>query len=183
MLEIFKDIKGYEDLYQVSNLGRVKSLKRISPQGHLLKERIKKQSNRGGGYLFVTLCKSGIQTMYSVHRLVAEAFLSNPDNLPCVNHKDENKQNNCVDNLEWCSYQYNCNYGTRNKKISLYRFNHPIKSTPIKCLDIETNEETNYLSISEAARQMKLERSTIWSSIHKYKFPYKNRYIFSEINN
>ena len=110
--EIWKPIKGYEGLYQVSNFGRVKSLK-------FGKEKILKQSkNKKTGYLHVVLCKNGILKTFRVHRLVAEAFLDNPNNLPCVNHKDENKTNNNVDNLEWCNAKYNLNYGNRNKRIS-----------------------------------------------------------------
>ena len=110
--EYWKPIKGYEGLYQVSNFGRVKSLK-------FGKERILKQSkDKKTGHLHVVLCKNGIVKTYYVHRLVAEAFIDNTDNLHCVNHKDENPQNNVVSNLEWCDAKYNCNYGTRNKRIS-----------------------------------------------------------------
>ena len=109
--EYWKPIKGYEGLYEVSNLGRVKSLK-------FGKERMLKVSKDKKGYLHVVLCKENILKTYYVHRLVAEAFIDNTDNLPCVNHKDENPQNNVVSNLEWCDAKYNLNYGTRNKRIS-----------------------------------------------------------------
>ena len=115
MKEIWKDIKDYEGLYMVSNWGRVKSIK-------FGKERILKPVTNSSGYLSVKLCKDGKVKAFTVHRLVAEAFLPNPDNLPCVNHKDENKQNNNVSNLEWCNCKYNINYGTgierRSKKKS-----------------------------------------------------------------
>ena len=151
MLEIFKDIKGYEGLYQVSNLGNVKSLN----YNHTGKERILKPG-LVKEYLKVSLCKNNKIRMFSVHRLVAEIFLPNPDNLPCVNHKDENKQNNCVDNLEWCTYKYNANYGNRNKKISIKKRNNIKESIPIRCFDLETKMLTIYPSIREAARQMKI---------------------------
>lgn len=106
--EIWKPIKGYEGLYEVSNLGRIKSLN----YNHTGKEKILKPTKDRYGYLQVTLCKNNIKKQYTVHRLVAEAFIDNPDNLPQVNHKDENKQNNNVDNLEWCDAKYNSNYGT-----------------------------------------------------------------------
>lgn len=108
--EIWKDILGYEGLYQVSNFGRVKSLK-------FGKERILKLTKDKDGYLIVNLYKAGRIKTVKVHRLVAEAFLPNPDNLPLINHKDEDKSNNIVSNLEWYDVKYNTNYGTRNKRI------------------------------------------------------------------
>jgi len=124
MEEIWKDISGYEGLYQVSNLGRVRSLDRLShyirngnPEAKLFKGRIMKQSHTTDGYLMIYLRKGGKDKYYSVHRLVAQAFIPNPENLPFVNHKDEVKDNNCVDNLEWCTHIYNCNYGTAIERM------------------------------------------------------------------
>lgn len=112
MKEIWKDIKGYEGLYQVSNLGRVKSFRESTKYG-MQKEYILKPSLINSGYYVVTLYSPDkAKRKFQIHRLVAETFISNDKNLPCVNHKDENKTNNCVDNLEWCTYQYNNNYGT-----------------------------------------------------------------------
>ena len=108
-IEEFRDIPGYEGLYEVSNLGRVRSLET---------ERILKPSKNTWGYLFVSLYKNGIKKAVRIHRLVALAFIPNPDNLPCINHKDEDKTNNTVDNLEWCDDKYNANYGTRNERIA-----------------------------------------------------------------
>ena len=112
MIEIWKDIEGYENLYQVSNLGRVKSLN----YNHTGKEKIMK-AKKDKGYLRVQLYKDGKPKFYSVHRLVATSFLPNPNNLSQVNHIDEDKSNNIVDNLEWCSAKYNSNYGTRIQRI------------------------------------------------------------------
>lgn len=109
MIEIWKNIEGYEDLYKVSNLGNVKQIKF---------NRIIKKCLSNNGYLVVNLSKKNVSKSFLVHKLVAEAFIPNPDNLLYVNHKDENKQNNTVENLEWCTQNYNCNYGTRNEKIS-----------------------------------------------------------------
>lgn len=125
MEEIWRDIEGYEGLYQVSNLGRVRSLDRIVQQ---LNRWGKYQSRSYPGcvlnpgvthdnYQSVSLTRQGKSASYSVHRLVAQAFIPNPDNLPQVNHKDENLSNNCVDNLEWCTAKYNSNYGTRIDKL------------------------------------------------------------------
>lgn len=107
MEEFWKDIEGYEGLYQVSNLGRVRSLRR----NIIMKNQIARN-----GYVRVLLRNNNIPKLYFVHRLVANAFISNPDNLPQVNHKDENKANNCASNLEWCTPKYNYNYGTVNKR-------------------------------------------------------------------
>ena len=103
MQEIWKDIKGYEGLYQVSNLGNVYSIK----NNKLLKLHISHK-----GYVVVCLYKNNKQHTQQIHRLIAQAFIPNPNNLPCVNHKDENPGNNDFRNLEWCTYKYNNNYGT-----------------------------------------------------------------------
>ena len=104
--EEWRDIEGYEGIYQVSNYGRVKSVKR----GIILKTFERK------GYPAVTLSKDGVGRSYSVHRLVGEAFIPNPDNLPYINHKDETRDNNHVSNLEWCTASYNNTYGTKIKR-------------------------------------------------------------------
>lgn len=121
MEEFWKDIKGYEGFYQVSNLGRVKSLAKYQKGngGSIFwrKETILKPANSGRGYLMVVLIKNKKRKSYILHRLVADAFIPNPYNLPQVNHKDENKTNNVVSNLEWCDNKYNSNYGTRNIRI------------------------------------------------------------------
>ena len=120
--EIWKDIKGYEGRYQVSNMGRVKSLDRtfinkIGRKQHT-KERILKLGTDKDGYLRVALCKgSGNGKLFFVHRLVCEAFHENTENKPCVNHIDEDKTNNTASNLEWCTVKENCNHGTRNARV------------------------------------------------------------------
>ena len=108
-MEIWKDIKGYEGLYQISNKGRVKSLGNNKTK----KEKIL-SPGKHKGYFYVSLYKNRKEKKYSIHRLVAQAFLPNPDNLPVVNHKDENKLNNNVENLEWCTQEYNVNYSSSN---------------------------------------------------------------------
>ncbi len=108
-MEIWKDIKGYEGLYQVSNLGNVKSLK-------INKNLSYRKSGRDRAYLTVSFRKDNASKSYYIHRLVAQTFIPNPENKPQVNHKDENTMNNCVDNLEWCTTRYNINYGTRSLK-------------------------------------------------------------------
>lgn len=113
MEEVWKDISGYEGLYQISNLGRVKSKRKI------LKP-IK------GEYLKVGLSKNGKQNTFAIHRLVAKCFVENKNNYNFVNHKDENKHNNIFTNLEWCTNIYNINYGLRNKKISEHNSKYKI---------------------------------------------------------
>lgn len=113
-MEIWKDVVGYEGLYQVSNLGRVRSLPRYSTSGKILKYQLDRY-----GYYRVCLSKHNKNTLKQIHRLVAQAFIPNPNNLSFVNHKDEDSTNNKVTNLEWCTHEYNCNYGTRNKRISI----------------------------------------------------------------
>lgn len=114
MKEIWKDIEGYEGCYQVSNFGNVKSLNYM----HTGKEQILKLKTKKSGYLQVNLCKDGKIKTYTIHRLVAKAFVENPDNLPQVNHIDEDKTNNRFDNLEWCDQKYNNNYGTHNIRVT-----------------------------------------------------------------
>ena len=101
-------IEGYEN-YEVTCSGEVIN----TTTGKVLKP-----FNNGWGYLYVSLSKNGKVKKYKVHRLVAEAFIPNPLNLPCINHKDENPLNNNVENLEWCTHEYNNNYGTHNERIS-----------------------------------------------------------------
>ncbi len=114
MNEIWKPVKGFECLYEVSNKGNVRSLKWYG--GNKVKQL--KQAEGKHGYCQVNLC-NGKGNMRYVHRLVAEAFIPNPNNLPCINHKDENPKNNCVENLEWCDQKYNCNYGHHNERNSV----------------------------------------------------------------
>lgn len=108
-MEEWRDIKGYEGLYQVSNEGRVKNIKRNVYRVF---------NDNGYGYYMVILSKDGVKKPFYVHRLVAEAFIPNPSNLPQVNHKNEQKHLNFVENLEWCSAKYNMNYGTARDRTS-----------------------------------------------------------------
>lgn len=114
MKEIWKDIPGYEGSYQVSNLGRVRSLN----YNHTGEIKLLKQGTDKKGYKRVSLYKNGKEKKYPVHRLVAITFISNPNNYKEVNHKDEDKSNNNVNNLEWCTREYNINYGTAMKRSS-----------------------------------------------------------------
>lgn len=109
MEEVWKDVVGYEGYYMVSNLGRIKSMR----FRHIKREKIMNASIRPDGYMSVGLSKDGVTKTRTVHRLVATAFLENPNNLEMINHKDENRSNNAVDNLEWCTRGYNQLYSLK----------------------------------------------------------------------
>lgn len=123
MQEIWKDVIGYEEQYQVSNLGNIRSKNRtivdcLGRRRTLKSHKIRIQTSRIG-YKQVLLHKSGEMRTHLVHRLVAEAFIpKTEENKNEINHKDENKSNNTVDNLEWCDHKYNINFGTRTEKTS-----------------------------------------------------------------
>lgn len=154
--EIWKDIVGYEGLYQISNFGRVKSLERwvtakfgrtkeYSKQ--LIKEKIRKISYNQNGYALVVLAKQGHNKTYLLHRLVAAAFVENPNNLTIVNHKDENPHNNRWDNLEWCDYTYNNTY----RDIHLRR-NQDNVARKIIQYDLDMHEIKRWDIASDAAK-------------------------------
>lgn len=113
-MEIWKEIEGYEGLYQVSNFGNVRSLN----YHRTGQTKVLSQSENSMGYLKVNLYKNGKVKTVGVHRLVAEAFIPNWFGEPEVNHRDENPKNNHIDNLEWCDRKYNNNYGTHNERIA-----------------------------------------------------------------
>lgn len=119
-MEVFKDILGYEGLYQVSNLGRVKSLPKGNGNGN--RERFLKQeaiTRKSQTYLRVTMSKHGKTTRAFVHRLVAIAFMQNPDNKPFINHIDNNSENNCLENLEWCTQKENMQHSVKQGRQEL----------------------------------------------------------------
>lgn len=141
MEEIWKPIENYENLYEVSTLGRIRSLYNYRGKYHILKPRLKK------GYLQIGLRKHNKRCWYAVHRIVSKAFIPNPNNLPCVNHKNQNKLDNSVSNLEWCTYHYNNVYGDRIQKC-IEKTGKPVIKYDMKGTIIE-----RYVSASEAARQ------------------------------
>lgn len=152
-MEIFKDIEGYEGLYQISNLGNVKSLN----YGRTGKEKILKPVKNKYGYLCVGLHKQEKLKTFNIHRLVAKVFIENPNNLPQVNHKDEDKTNNAVENLEFCTREYNLAYGTHNQRSAESRINHPKQSKQVLC--VETGKI--YPSTRDVARQLGFSQGNI----------------------
>lgn len=162
--EIWKDIKGYEGLYQVSNLGRVKSFKGVS-------ERILKPQFDNKGYTHVHLCKNSRRTQVTVHRLVAEAFIQNKENKPQVNHIDEDKTNNMVSNLEWMTANENNNHGTRTARTL----------KPIVGIDIANGETNSYSSVNQCAESLGLWGQNI-SAVLNNRLRQTGGYIFKYAN-
>lgn len=156
MEEIWKAIKGYEGFYQVSNLGNVRSIDRdiVGKDGILQKRKgaIMQKTIINSGYYSVGLRKDGKRKRELIHRIVATAFIPNPNGLMFVNHKDEDKLNNCSSNLEWCSPKYNVNYGNSLTKLSLSHINHPSLSKKVLMLDKNGKILREFLSIHEASR-------------------------------
>ena len=152
MQEIWKDIRDYEGLYQISNIGNVKSLN-YKQTG---REKILKPSVDKDGYLFVCLCKNRKVKPFKVHRLVAQAFISNPNNYPQVNHKNEIKDDNRLENLEWCDAKYNVNYGTIKERTA------EKLSKPVLKIDPISNEiVAEFPSIKEVERQLGYKQGNI----------------------
>lgn len=153
-MEEWKPIVGWE-MYEISSEGNVRNVK----TGRVIKPVI-----CSSNYYQIQLHNKTKLGNFLRHRLVAEAFIPNPNGLPCVNHKDENKLNNCVDNLEWCDYKYNNNYGTVKKRLrdTICKIK---RCKPVKCL--ETGEI--FSSIAEAARQNNISLTTLKNVLHKRK--------------
>lgn len=170
--EEFRDISNYEGLYQISNYGRVKSYiksKKDKNGNQKVKIIIKKQNIcKNNGYYMVTLFKNNKYKTHSVHRLVAKEFLLNKD-MPCINHKDENKLNNRLDNLEWCTYKYNLTYNNKHYKIR----------KKINQYDLDGNFIKTWNSVTEISNTFKISRTCIidcckkiQKTSHGYKWEY-----------
>lgn len=161
MKEIWKSvpIKEYEGLYQVSNLGRVRNKDRWIHQKNnsksFKKGRILKPLSNAKGYYKVALCNKPHRKRIYVHRLVALAFIPNLNNLPEINHKDENTHNNCASNLEWCSRLYNINYGTLNKR-RIKSFEKPVA---------QFDKNNNLIKVFECAKDASIATGISRSSI------------------
>ena len=142
MIEEMKDIVGYEGEYAITRDGKVWSYKR---------NKFLKCSDNGKGYYQINLYKNGKGKNYLIHRLVAEAYIPNPEGLPQVNHRDENPQNNCASNLEWCDAKYNANYGTRTERAAKKQ------SIPVYCEELDKT----FNGARQAARELGLDNSSI----------------------
>lgn len=161
MTEIWKDIIGYEDSYQVSNMGRYRSKDRYRAvcggSQRLIKGKILKPIVCANGYLEASIYNNQKRNVILLHRLVAIHFIPNPYGLPEVNHKDENIANCSADNLEWCTSKYNANYGTRNERCHA---NNPQKIA-VNQYDMNGNYIKTYESISDAGRAVGVDYSAI----------------------
>ena len=131
-----KDVIGYEGLYAVTSCGKIWSYKR---------KKFLRPFADTKGYLKVGLYKDGERKWYYIHRLVCEAYIPNPEGLPQVNHKDENKTNNCLQNLEWCDAKYNMNYGTRTEKTK----------KPILQYDLDGNFIRSWPSATDVGKEFR----------------------------
>lgn len=173
MEEIWKDVKGYEGCYQISNLGRVKSLSRISAQGKPLKERILIPDGDKRGYQQVTLWSGGIKERIKIHRLVAIHFVNNDKGYDQVNHIDENKLNNNSNNLEWCNQMYNNLYNGRHKRIG--------KKLEKPLIAIGYGSSKEYPSGRIAAKELNINEAGIYRCLRKEQESYKG-YVFKHTN-
>ena len=156
MNEIWKDIPDFEGLYQVSNLGNVKSLIGWNKKTKQYEKRKKILLPVNGEYKKVCLSKDKKKKTMSVHRIVANVFIPNPNNLPQVNHKDENKYNNCVDNLEWCTHKYNMNHGTKQDRESIIKTKYHILQ-----YDLDDNLIKEWFNLREIEKNTNYKKSNI----------------------
>ena len=170
MIERWCEIKGYEGKYEVSDMGNIRIAKSHIP--------IKLQAS-WAGYIRVSLWKNGNQKKYSVHRLVAEAFIPNPKGKPQVNHIDENKANNNVSNLQWVTNLENMRHGTCRERQILHQLNRKDLSRPVGCYDDYGNLLKVYPSRKEASRQTGINISCIQDSI-KCRRPHGGKYIWRD---
>lgn len=186
MEEIWKDIPRYEGLYQVSNLGRVKSVDRFDNRNRYLKGKVMKQRLDKRGYFKVNLSNTGKKKLWFVHRLVAIAFIPNPYDFPVINHKDENPQNNNVDNLEWCTVKYNTNYGTGIQRRIKKRKGKRTNDKRCKTIYQYSNEGELmkiFSSLGDASRELNIRTSTIKGILHGRRIQRKDFVLsFTEID-
>lgn len=187
MEEIWRPVKRLNNLYEVSNLGNVRSISRtcIDSKGrkqHIQGKILAKDLGIYKQYYYVRIHVKGVfNGRIMIHKLVAETFIPNPNNLPCINHKNENKLDNRVENLEWCDHKYNTNYGTCIQRRSFNSRNQEWRSCKILQLDLNGNVLAEYPSFKEAQRQIGHSYSNIWQACNKkvktaygYKWKYKN---------
>lgn len=168
--EIWKPVVGYEGLYEVSCLGNVRGLMFLTRYGTMSRRktpRVCKQETTHDGYKRVALSRNKELRHFSVHRLVAAAFIPNPGNLPAVNHKNESPANNTIENLEWCTPQYNSNYGTLPQRIMERQTNSPAHSKEVIQFTKDWKELERFPSTSEAYRRTGIKCDNIQRAARK----------------
>lgn len=148
----WKHIDGYGGKYEVSSTGDIRTIRRQGTNARILKQHVDKN-----GYRLIALCKDGKYKTHLVHRLVANAFINNPNDYPCVNHKDEDKSNNCVENLEWCTYSYNNTYGTIKERASQKRYKPCIGTWP-------DGHKESFNSCTLASKATGIAQGNIWGA-------------------
>ena len=166
-IEWWKYVVGYENLYMVSNFGNVKSVDHyVKSRGgvRLVKGRIIKQTLAGGGYYCVSLCKDNVVKTHSVHRLVAQAFIPNPENKQCINHLNKDRTDNRIENLEWCTHKENNDWLDHNELISVKMTNNSKTSKPVLQFTLDGQFVAEYPSSMEAERQTGINHSNICQS-------------------
>ncbi|MBQ7798752.1 MAG: HNH endonuclease [Clostridia bacterium] len=184
MKEIWKDIEGYESLYQVSNLGNVKSLDHIRKNGtneYMQKGKLlKPQLNNKTRYFYIRLSKNGKVKSFLLHRIIAQAFIVNPNNYKEINHKDENPSNNSLQNLEWCDRKYNINYGTGNQRRSQTEIGTKKGAKKVCQFDLKNNLLKIWDSQSQIKKELGMAQSNICNccngkrqSAYGYKWRYE----------
>ncbi len=172
-IEIWKDIENYEGYYQVSNMGRIRSVRRILCDGKTREGTIIKAFPDAFGYIRVRLYMNGKSQRFMVHRLVATAFVDNPNGYPILNHKDENKSNNQATNLEWCTQKYNINYGTRTKRASGENTkNHKLRKSDVMYIRNNYKPKDREFGQIPLARKYGVSVTTIEKVIRKKNWKY-----------
>lgn len=177
--EIWKDVDGYGGFYEVSNIGRVRSKERITeiqPYCHITRKPKILKAQFNGTYYRVVISVDGKSRQVLIHRLVAETFIPNPKGLPQVNHKDENGKNNHVNNLEWCTLQYNQSYGTKGKRHSEYMVK--TAGRPVVQFSKQGERIASFRSIMEASKNTGIYYSAIRETCNKGKSKTAGGYVW-----
>lgn len=176
--ELWKDIKGFEGIYQVSNLGNIRSLDRktntaIKNQNYVVKKGKMIKPHVAMGYYALSLSKGNKIITQRVHKLVAQTFIPNPENKPCVNHKDGNKLNNRIDNLEWCSHKENAQHAhrtglySREQELKQAKLMNNARKRPIQQI-LNGKVIATYESLIEAERKTGINNDNIWHALNGY---------------
>lgn len=170
MNEIWKDIKGYEGYYQISNLGRVKGLLRIVDHSltkkYIVKSIIRKNDLLNSGYVIINLAKNGIVRKFIIHRLVAQSFIQNPEKKSEINHKNGIKKDNRVENLEWCTRSENCKHSFDIGLSKRGEDHYKTKLTEKQVIKIKRNK--NNLTVTEMAKKYHVTYECIRKIIKNY---------------
>ena len=159
-MENWKDIKGYEGLYQVSDHGDVRSVDRVTTgnRNRRIKGKVLKKTKSTTGYFKVELCKDGRAISTKVHRIVAKAFIRNPYGKPHINHIDNNPLNNMVENLEWCTRSYNLQYNGRAKRVGI------VQGKAVEQWTLDGNLVKTFETIRQAEAETGIRRQSISGS-------------------